>query len=448
MAIQEHRIQVKGMTCVHCEQAIKTALEKIPNLKVIDVSYKQMQVKVAYDSALVSQNLIEATILAAGYEVPTSGQIENLPKLSHLIWVLLAFWLFTLLNRHGVFNRFPTVSSEMSLGLLFVVGVLTSVHCIAMCGGINLSQCLPKATGIESVPPSQWTILRPSLLYNAGRVVSYTIVGGIVGALGSELSFGENGRAILTLLAGAVMVLMGLNMLGYVPFMRGIQQWLNKHIKVKSPIQTPFAVGLANGLLPCGPLQAMQIYALGTGSALMGALSMFIFSLGTVPLMLGLGVFASRIGKDASKRMLKAGGLLVVILGVVMFQRGFALTGSSGLISGLNSLPSGFSFDSGQSQSAAVTSVVTNGEQIVTAEVTAGGYPQIVLKKGIPAKINFHAAEGSLNGCNSAIIIQAFGVQKELSVGDNWVSFTPEESGTVGYSCWMGMIQSQIDIQE
>lgn len=448
MAIQEHRIQVKGMTCVHCEQAIKTALEKIPNLKVIDVSYKQMQVKVAYDSALVSQNLIEATILAAGYEVPTSGQIENLPKLSHLIWVLLAFWLFTLLNRHGVFNQFPTVSSEMSLGLLFVVGVLTSVHCIAMCGGINLSQCLPKATGIESVPPSQWTILRPSLLYNAGRVVSYTIVGGIVGALGSELSFGENGRAILTLLAGAVMVLMGLNMLGYVPFMRGIQQWLNKHIKVKSPIQTPFAVGLANGLLPCGPLQAMQIYALGTGSALMGALSMFIFSLGTVPLMLGLGVFASRIGKDASKRMLKAGGLLVVILGVVMFQRGFALTGSSGLISGLNPLPSGFSFDSGQSQSAPVASVVTNGEQIVTAEVTAGGYPQIILKKGIPAKINFHAAEGSLNGCNSAIIIQAFGVQKELSVGDNWVSFTPEESGTVGYSCWMGMIQSQIDIQE
>lgn len=387
MAIQEHRIQVKGMTCGHCEQAIRTALEKIPNLKVIDISYKHMQVRVAYDSEKVSRNLIEASIIAAGYEVPAAGQIENLPKLSHLIWVLLALWLFTMLNRHGVFNQFPTVSSEMSLGLLFVVGLLTSVHCIAMCGGINLSQCLPKTTGIDAAPPSRWAVLKPSLLYNGGRVVSYTVVGGIVGALGAELSFGENGRAYLTLLAGGVMILMGLNMLGYTPFVRGIQQWLSRRVKIKSPIQTPFVVGLANGLLPCGPLQAMQIYALGTGSALMGALSMFVFSLGTVPLMLGLGVFASRIGKDASKMMLKAGAVLVVLLGVVMFQRGFALTGSSGLISGLNPLPSGFSFDSGQTQTSAVEAVVSNGEQIVTAEVTAGDTLRLYSKRAFRQKL-------------------------------------------------------------
>lgn len=448
MAIKAHRIQVKGMTCSQCEQVIRKGLEKIPNLKVIEVSYGQMQVKVAYDSAQVSENLIEATIIALGYEVVPSGKIENLPKLSNLIWILLGLWLFMMLSRHGVFNQFPTVSSEMSLGLLFVVGLLTSVHCIAMCGGINLSQCLPKASSIATTPPSSFEILKPSLAYNAGRVVSYTLVGGIVGGIGAELSFGDNGRAYMTLFAGLAMVLMGLNMLGYTPFIRNIQQWVNRRVKFKSPVQTPFVVGLANGLLPCGPLQAMQIYALGTGSAAMGALSMFIFSLGTVPLMLGFGVFASKIGKEASKMMLKGGAILVVLLGIVMFQRGFALTGSSGLISGLNPFPSGFSFDDGSSQSSAVEAVVANGEQVVTAEVTPGGYPQIVLKKGIPAKINFHAAEGSLNGCNGAIIIQDFGVQKELSVGDNWVSFTPEESGTIGYSCWMGMIQSKIEIKE
>lgn len=448
MAIKEHRIQVKGMTCSQCEQVIRKGLEKIPNLKVIDVSYGQMQVKVAYDSAQVSENLIEATIIALGYEVAPSGKIENLPKLSNLIWILLGLWLFMMLNRHGVFNQFPTVSSEMSLGLLFVVGLLTSVHCIAMCGGINLSQCLPKASSIATTPPSSFEILKPSLAYNGGRVVSYTLVGAIVGGIGAELSFGDNGRAYMTLFAGLAMVLMGLNMLGYTPFIRNIQQWVSRRIKFKSPVQTPFVVGLANGLLPCGPLQAMQIYALGTGSAVMGALSMFVFSLGTVPLMLGFGVFASKIGKEASKMMLKGGAILVVLLGIVMFQRGFALTGSSGLISGLNPFPSGFSFDDGSSESSAVEAVVENGEQVVTAEVTPGGYPQIVLKKGIPAKINFHATEGSLNGCNGAIIIQDFGVQKELSVGDNWVSFTPETSGTIGYSCWMGMIRSKIEIKE
>lgn len=244
------------------------------------------------------------------------------------------------------------------------------------------------------------------------------------------------------------MVLMGLNMLGYVPFIRGIQQWLSRNIKVKSPIQTPFVVGLANGLLPCGPLQAMQIYALGTGSALMGGLSMFVFSLGTVPLMLGLGMFASRIGKDASQMMLKGGAILVVLLGVVMFQRGFALTGSSGLFSGLNPLPNSLNFDVGQSQSSAVEAVVENGEQVVTAEVSPGSYTPIVLKKGIPAKINFHAVDGAINGCNGAIVIQDFGVQKELATGDNWVTFTPEDSGTYGYSCWMGMVRSTIEVKE
>ena len=86
-------------------------------------------------------------------------------------------------------------------------------------------------------------------------------------------------------------------------------------------------MGLLNGLMPCGPLQTMQVYALGTGSFLAGALSMFLFSLGTVPLLLGFGAISAFLSARFNRRMLKASGVLVMALGLVMFTRGMSLFG-------------------------------------------------------------------------------------------------------------------------
>ena len=84
---------------------------------------------------------------------------------------------------------------------------------------------------------------------------------------------------------------------------------------------------MLNGLMPCGPLQTMQLYALGTGSAVSGALSMFLFSLGTVPLMLVFGAISGFLSKGYTKQILKFSGFLVIILGVIMGNRGLALAG-------------------------------------------------------------------------------------------------------------------------
>ena len=89
----------------------------------------------------------------------------------------------------------------------------------------------------------------------------------------------------------------------------------------------PFVVGLLNGLMPCGPLQTMQVYALGTGSFMAGALSMFLFSLGTVPLLLGFGAVSAFLSARFNRGMLKASGVLVMALGLVMFMRGVNLFG-------------------------------------------------------------------------------------------------------------------------
>ena len=113
------------------------------------------------------------------------------------------------------------------------------------------------------------------ILYNLGRVISYTIIGGIVGGIGSIFSFNDTVKGIIILIASIIMLLMALNMLGLIDFRL---PYINR-LKIKNKSHNALIIGLLNGLMPCGPLQAMQMYALSTGSIIKGALSMFLFSL-------------------------------------------------------------------------------------------------------------------------------------------------------------------------
>ena len=166
--------------------------------------------------------------------------------------------------------------------MLFLIGLLTSVHCIAMCGGINLSQCIGNTD----------KSFRSAIAYNAGRVLSYTGIGFVLGLIGS-LAGGDASVGIpvtvqggLKLFAGALMVLMGINMLNLFPALRKLTLRIPKgiaaRVRTRKVGSSAFVVGLLNGFMPCGPLQSMQIVALASGSPVNGAMSMLIFSLGTV----------------------------------------------------------------------------------------------------------------------------------------------------------------------
>ena len=159
-----------------------------------------------------------------------------------------------------------------------------------MCGGIALSQL--QATFSKHQ-------MRRHLDYNLGRVLSYSLLGGVVGALGSFITTDIGILKGLPIFLGALMVLMGLNKVGFLTrkpvLMSGKLNLILGRFKAKIGSHGSFVMGLLNGFMPCGPLQLMQLYALGTGSFMVGALSMFFFSLGTVPLMLGLGVFLSKM---------------------------------------------------------------------------------------------------------------------------------------------------------
>lgn len=434
---------VQGMTCGQCEKIIHRALMKLEGVSEVQASFKNASLQMTYDSEKIEETQIHEALLKAGYDLGPAA-VSGAPggSLSGLqlagIGVVLAA-LYMIINRTVGFNFIPALQSSMSYGMLFVVGLLTSLHCIAMCGGINLSQCLVRQQ--DGTTTAGW---KPSLLYNGGRVISYTIIGGIVGALGSAVSFSGSSRGLIAIAAGAFMVIMGINMLGLIPALKRFQIQMPAGIRDRlmgsSGQRGPLIVGLLNGLMPCGPLQAMQLYALGSGSAAAGALSMFFFSLGTVPLMFGFGAISTLLSKRFTRNMLKFSAVLVILLGAVMMQRGFSLGGAPAL--------SLSSFENTQSSAQAVGAIATieNGVQSITGEVESNAYPAIVVKKGVPVRFNLHADAEKLNGCNGSILIPEYGIEKKLEPGDNIVEFTPVETGTYGYTCWMGMISSQITV--
>jgi uncharacterized protein len=121
--------------------------------------------------------------------------------------------------------------------------------------------------------------------------------------------------------------------------------------------------------------------------------------------------------------------LVVVVLAVV--AAGAVLAMNKGL----------FSADSA---AGADKAVLEGNVQNITSELTANGYPDLVVQAGVPVRWNLHAAAGTINSCNNALVIPAYGIEVELREGDNIIEFTPDKTGTIPYSCWMGMINADV----
>ncbi|MDR2493253.1 MAG: sulfite exporter TauE/SafE family protein [Coriobacteriales bacterium] len=452
------------MTCANCQNKIEKKLRKTAGVQNVKVNYRAGTADVTYDTDIVSLHDIGTVIERLGYQV----QRDELPPTANagrvvgLLLIIAA--LFFMMQHLGILNLLvpdQLADTNMGYGMLFVIGIVTSVHCVAMCGGINLSQCIPKntvsrqcATGAAEAAKSHKApgavagslagAFRPSLLYNLGRVASYTAVGFIVGALGSVLTFSASLQGALKLAAGVFMVIMGINMLGFFPWLRRLVPQMPKFIArrvdaEKSKGRGPLVVGLLNGLMPCGPLQAMQVYALSTGSPLVGALSMFLFSVGTVPLMFGLGALSTALGRRFTKKVMTIGAVLVVVLGLSMFTQGWSLTGIT--------LPTP-SLPAAPEQAAATAVKIEGGVQSVTSTLARGRYPNITVQAGTPVRWVIDAPQGSINGCNNRMLIREYGIEHTFKAGENVIEFTPSKTGVFRYSCWMGMIQGSISVVE
>ncbi|MBQ8961113.1 MAG: sulfite exporter TauE/SafE family protein [Ruminococcus sp.] len=430
-----YHLKISGMYCVQCEHKIAKALQNMKGVHNINVSYKKAKADFESDNSVPYDNIVKV-IENEGYKV--AGLADSGLPIKGLLSLAAIMVLYMLLQYTGLLNKLAPsqlARSGMGYGALFLIGAVTSVHCIAMCGGISLSQSIPDPKGKHS-------IVRP-FLYNFGRVVSYTAIGAVLGTIGyfvggSGLSLPLTLQGIIKIIVGVMLLIMGLRLVGAFSWLQRFSVPLPKKIvrifgRASAKEKAPFIVGLLNGIMPCGPLQAMWLIALASGSPIKGGLSMLLFSLGTLPLMLGLGSLVAALGKKFAHAVQSVGAVVVAVMGLALLTQG-------GVLSGL--LPTALA----SAGSAKDTAVDIGGVQIVESELTPGKYPEITVKAGVPVRWNIHAEKSSINGCNYMIVCKDIGLEYEFHEGNNIIEFTPEDAGEISYSCWMGMIYGSIHV--
>jgi sulfite exporter TauE/SafE len=216
---------------------------------------------------------------------------------------------------------------EVSLLSVFLVGLLGGGHCIGMCGGL--------VSAMTVTLPRDRPKLRFIAAYNAGRIASYCLAGGIAGALGSAsifLEFAFPVQKVLYGLASVMLILLGLYLAGiwhgvtYIERLgAGVWRKLQPLTKKCLPVQTfrqAFLGGVLWGWLPCGMVYSVLIAAFASANAVGGMLLMLVFGLGTLPTLLAMGMMAVQLKRWMQHKLVRSlSGGLVIAFGVAGLLR-------------------------------------------------------------------------------------------------------------------------------
>ena len=280
-----------------------------------------------------------------------------------------------------------------------------------------------------------------AILFNSGRIASYSAFGFLAGLVGQALITNLKFGPFLTLLAAVFMILLGLDMAKIVSLGTIIPSGLNKaifekleHKLMKYPRKAPFFLGAITYFLPCGFTQAVQVYALGLASPLQSALTMMIFALGTMPALLLIGVMSTFTKSTFYSYFIKTMGVLVFVIGF------FYLSNFTSLY-GININPFSKNGNSG-----GMSASLENGVQTINMKVVTSGYipNYFTVKNGIPVKWKIQGE--NVFGCQAYFVVPKLGVQKTLEQGENLIKFTPTETGFINFSCGMGMYRGRIEV--
>ena len=192
-------------------------------------------------------------------------------------------------------------------------------HCIGMCGGIVLAYSTIK------IEPKSSKVSQSiaHLLYSFGRVLTYSVLGAIFGALGGVVTFSNSANGGLLIFTGIIMVLAGLSLMGKIKFLTLIEHSFSSSSIYKNAFKSVlnsrsnlsfFVLGMLNGLLPCGFVYFFAITAASTADPFYGAFVMAIFGMSTIPAMFGLGFLTSLTSATSFRNMMMSLSSIAVIL--------------------------------------------------------------------------------------------------------------------------------------
>ncbi len=353
----------------------------------------------------------------------------------------------------------------------FITGLTAGgVSCLAVQGGLLASAVAPptaasvlagrsKAQGQPIA--AQPLTARPILLFLGAKLAAYTVLGLLLGALGSMLQLTPLTRALLLMAIGVFMVGNGLRMLNVHPIFRYftfeppavVRRYLRRTARSGAAAVTPLFLGALTVLIPCGVTQAMMALAMGTGDALQAAGLMAAFTLGSNLIFFVVAYLATRLSMGLEKYAVAAAAVLMLVLGVLSVDSGLALMGAPFSFSRMAQAaqsPVPVIQPTVQGTVAAEEIGLAGGENRVQIAALNNGYePALTYARAdVPTRLTFVTRD--VHSCSRALVIPELGVEQILAAtGEFSVDVPPQPAGKVlYYSCSMGMYTGQIVFNE
>lgn len=436
-------IHISGMHCKSCEMRIEDHFMSQDVVINASADFKNGTLDLIFDQGYsLNHDQIKKLVETIGYSVgkgttkPTiiSKNPRDYQDLGIALVILLA--LYAIIKTLGIGDLVPsTTTKSFSLPIILLIGITAGFStCMALVGGLvlgisaKMSEANPDATPAEK--------FRPHLFFCSGRILSYIILGGMLGMVGSIFQFSSFSLGLLTIIIGGVMLIMGVQLLDIFPWANRLKFALPKSVSRKFGSSSgkkyshgnAMVLGALTFFLPCGFTQAMQVYAIGTGNFVDGALTMGAFVIGTIPGLMGIGGLSSIVKGALARRFFKFAGLVVVCFAFFNISNGMGLSGLS--------LPQANKNIAAQNDP---NVKIEKGIQVVRMkEVEKGYFPQTFsIRSGVPVKWIIDA-EAPMS-CAASFVVPKLNIRKTLTAGENVINFTPDKPGVLKFSCSMGM---------
>ena len=338
-----------------------------------------------------------------------------------------------------------------NIWLAFITGLTSGgISCMAVQGGL-LASSIAQQKEYEETSRGNWKFVS---LFLTAKIITYTLLGFILGYVGSFIVFTPKTQGVLQLLIGIFLVGTAGYLLNIHPLFRyfaikppKFAYKLAKSEGKKNNFLAPVILGSLTVFMPCGVTQAMMAVALATGSPLLASAIMFAFTLGTSPVFFAFGMFAAQLFKK--KLYSYIGASLIFIFGILALNSSMTLFGSPHTLKNYYAQASSIFDGEGEESSKIEASAgkMKQGKQEVTITVNNNGYETNVtqLKVNIPVKLTLETR--NTRSCARAFVIPSLNISKVLpESGETMIEFTPTKKGRLTFSCSMGMYSGYWEI--
>lgn len=447
------QIPINGMHCRSCELLVQDELSKLAGVRSVTANSKSATATLVIHDRTQPPNraALSQALKRAGYEW---GAVDyKLPWFTsdRQIWqqvAILSFFIWlasVLLNKFGFFSvQSMAVTEPSSLATIALLGLTAGFStCMALVGGLLLAMT-SSFTKLHTNATSVLSKLEPTIFFQVGRVSGFMFFGLLLGLLGSAIQPTPFLTAILSSLVAIVMSLMGLQLTGLLPRLAAYQislpSWLAGKLNLMPSKQNSYSItqvitlGALTFFVPCGFTQVVQLYAVSTASAIEASVVMGVFALATVPGLSLIGSLGSFVNGQKTAAFTRFVGVLVIFMAI------------SSLISAKNLVMASMPSLSGQT--ARIGESETADIQVIEMTQKSFGYSPktFTVKKGKPVRWVIDSQDQ--NSCASSIVLAKYGINEVLKPGKNVFEFTPDQVGTLRFSCSMGMYTGTIQVVE